>query len=140
MLDGVSILIVEDEAIIAIEIAEAVEQAGGRVIGPVATVREALALVESEPLDAAILDASLRDRNVTPVLTILLARGTPLVLHTGGGVPPEMQAYRKIIPLVGKPAPPEALINSLSSQLASRDPTSVPGPLTFADRITRDID
>ena len=46
MLNGLAILIVEDEAFIAIDLADAITDLGGVVIGPVASVAEALALIE----------------------------------------------------------------------------------------------
>jgi CheY-like chemotaxis protein len=128
MLDGVTVLIVEDEALVAFEIAESVILDGGQVLGPVASVREALTLVETAAFDAAILDSNLVDRNITPVLAILLARGTPLVLHTGLGLPAEMSAYESMVSVLRKPASPDALLASLSSQLASQHPANAATP------------
>ena len=62
-----NILIVEDQAIIALDLESAVEEANGQVIGPASTVREALKLLHANEVDAAILDANLPDGDVTPV-------------------------------------------------------------------------
>ena len=118
MLDGLTVLVVEDDFLVAFEIAESVTMAGGFVLGPVPSVHEALALIETQLFDAAILDANLSDRNITPVLTILLARDIPLVLHTGSGVPVEMQAQKDLIAVVKKPAAPETVLAVLSRRLA----------------------
>ena len=72
MLDRRRILIAEDEAFIAFELATAVENAGGQVVGPVASVSEGLRLLDREDVDAAILDVRLIDRDVTPIATLLL--------------------------------------------------------------------
>ena len=53
------ILVVEDEALIAFEIEEAIRDAGGVVVGPFATVGDAMRLVETEDISAAILDMQL---------------------------------------------------------------------------------
>jgi DNA-binding NarL/FixJ family response regulator len=57
-----NILIVEDQAIIALDLESAVEESNGQVIGPASTVREALKLLHTNRVDAAILDANLPGR------------------------------------------------------------------------------
>jgi DNA-binding NtrC family response regulator len=118
MLDGLTVLVVEDDFLVAFEIADSVAMAGGIVLGPVPSVHEALALIETQPLDAAILDANLSDRNISPVLSILLARGVPFVLHTGAGVPDEMRAKKDLITVIKKPAAPGFVLTVLSRLLA----------------------
>jgi DNA-binding response OmpR family regulator len=114
MINGLNVLVVEDEELIALNIAEAVAEAGGQVIGPVPSVAEALAIVDREAIDAAILDANLLDRDITPVVTALLARGTPLVVHTAAGLPDELHGLKALIPVVAKPAPPHQVITVLA--------------------------
>ena len=60
MLTGRSILIVEDEPLIALDIVRAFESAGARVLST-ATLRQALVFVESNGLSAAVLDHGLSD-------------------------------------------------------------------------------
>ncbi len=55
------ILIVEDEALIAMTLADGLEGGGHRVIGPASTMAEALALCEAAPPKFAVLDVNLRD-------------------------------------------------------------------------------
>jgi response regulator of citrate/malate metabolism len=57
----VNVLVVEDEALVAILMQELVEDAGHACIGPVASVEEARALIESQHVDAALLDIWLRN-------------------------------------------------------------------------------
>ena len=73
---GCNILIVEDQAIIALDLESAVEEANGQVIGPTSTVREAMRLLQTNEVDAAILDANLPDGDVTPVAEGLIAEGS----------------------------------------------------------------
>jgi CheY-like chemotaxis protein len=75
-------LVVEDEFLIAMDLELLLERQGWRVLGPAATVAEALHLLEQgeEPPDAALLDVNLRGELVTPVAERLRARGVPFVL------------------------------------------------------------
>lgn len=66
MLNQVSVLIVEDEPFVALDLAAAVEEGRGKVIGPAGSVHEALALMQQYPVQAAVLDVNLSDRDVTP--------------------------------------------------------------------------
>jgi DNA-binding NarL/FixJ family response regulator len=90
MLNHRRILIAEDEALIAYELAQAVEDAGGEVVGPVATVREGLELLSKEEVHAAILDVRLVDRDVAPIAAVLLEKGKVVVFHTASPVPAEI--------------------------------------------------
>ena len=104
MLNGMPILIVEDEAFIAMDLAEAIEHVEGQPVGPVATVAEAFELLNTETVEAAILDANLIDRDVTPLALALIERGVPFVIHTGTGVPEELAQRHPNIPVIPKPA------------------------------------
>jgi ActR/RegA family two-component response regulator len=79
------LLIVEDDYTIAVELMRSLEALGVEVIGPVASVEDALALVEREGgrMDGAVLDINLRGRRVYPVAEALTARGVPFVFATG---------------------------------------------------------
>jgi hypothetical protein len=54
LLNQVSVLIVENEPFIALDLAEAVKEARGKVIGPAGSVREALALIEQNLVQVAV--------------------------------------------------------------------------------------
>ena len=62
-----TVLIVEDEFLIAMDLKQVLEQHGWRVIGPVATVRGALRLLEDELPSVAVLDVNLGNEFVTPL-------------------------------------------------------------------------
>lgn len=93
MLAGSLVLVAEDQIFIALDLALAVEDAGGEVAGPVASVKNALALIEARPIAGAILDSNLTDGDITPVATLLLETGIPLIIQSGVGIPPEL-AFR----------------------------------------------
>ena len=86
-----SILIVEDEPFVALELKASVEEAGGRVVGPVGSAEAALELLEREAVAAAILDVQLRDGIVTPVVSALVRLGIPMVFQSGVNLPPDLR-------------------------------------------------
>lgn len=100
-LAGLRVLIVEDAALLAMELETALSEAGAQVVGPAYELGEALTLVE-EPLDAAVLDANLNGHQVTPAAERLQARGVPFLFATGygeaGGAPGGFDA-----PIIRKP-------------------------------------
>ena len=86
------ILLVEDEYLIAWALQDELQGSGAHVIGPAASVEDALALLASEPVDGAILDVSLDREKVFPVAEALSERGIPFVFATGySDLPPEWQ-------------------------------------------------
>lgn len=117
MLKQQAIFIAEDEPFIALDLAFAVEDADGRVVGPAASVEEALELLEKWPVDGAILDVNLIDRDITPVVALLAERGVPIILHTGVGLPPELSARFPHLTVHIKPCTPTRLIDELARML-----------------------
>lgn len=96
------VLVVEDEFYIADELAVAVSARGLDVVGPVATVREAYAIIMSERIDAAVLDVNLRGEPITPVADALASRRIPFFLATGYDIEALPERYRQF-PLWEKP-------------------------------------
>ena len=77
---------VEDEYLIADDLAEMLREAGADVVGPAASLPSALRLAShSERIDAAILDVQLDGVTVFPLAGELRARGIPMMFLTGGG-------------------------------------------------------
>lgn len=73
------VLVVEDEAILAIDIAEQLTDAGFEVVGPATSVARALKLISAVGCDVAVLDVNLRDETAEAVALALRSRGTPFV-------------------------------------------------------------
>lgn len=121
-LAGCRILVVEDEPIIAHEIALNIEDAGGEVIGPASTLARALeTIVGATGLTAAVLDVRLRADDVAPAARALSQRGVPFVFHTGHGDSSILAEWPRAV-IVNKPSPPEALVAALSTVIR-RDKT-----------------
>jgi CheY-like chemotaxis protein len=96
------ILVVEDEFLIALDIAGVLEDNGLVVVGPFAGTSEALAALTQQPVDGALLDANLGGQPVGHVADALSARKVPFAFVSGYGrerLPPR---YREA-PLVRKP-------------------------------------
>jgi DNA-binding LytR/AlgR family response regulator len=83
--DGRCLLLVEDEYIIADELALSLEQLGFEIVGPAGSVQEALDLVRrnGERLDGAVLDINLRGERAYPIADALSHLGVPFVFTTG---------------------------------------------------------
>lgn len=81
---GRTLLVVEDELLIALQLSELMEIAGWTIIGPASTLGEALALVgEDKQIDAAVLDINLDGTPVYPLADALRERGVPILFCTG---------------------------------------------------------
>ena len=102
-LDRCCILVVEDEYLLADELAMELEDGGAVVLGPASNVAHALALLDRQAvLDGAILDVNLAGELAFPVADALLDRGVPLIFTTGydPDALPERFAH---VPKCGKP-------------------------------------
>jgi CheY-like chemotaxis protein len=112
-LTGRRILVVEDEALVAMLVEDALLDAGARVIGPAATVAEALGLIDQELLDVAVLDLNLAGETSSPVADALLAGGVPFVVATGYGAE-GLPAGHAGVPVLAKPYDPDDLTLAIS--------------------------
>jgi DNA-binding response OmpR family regulator len=83
LLNGCHVLVVDDEPLIAIDLAEQIEDAGAFVVGPASTLNAAMALVKSEQIHAAVLDIKLGEEWVYPLARALRAKDVPFIFATG---------------------------------------------------------
>ena len=93
---GLRLLIVEDEYFLAKDLASHFLSLGVEVVGPAGTVADALALLKSADIEAAILDVNLRGERIYPVADVLLQRHIPFVFATGYGNELEPSAYARV--------------------------------------------
>ena len=83
-LEGQTVLVVEDQYYVALEMKHLVAQFGGVVMGPAKDVATAMILLDDRPRpDLAILDVNLDGARVYPLAERLSAIGTPFVFATG---------------------------------------------------------
>ena len=119
-LQGRRILVVENEYMIAQEIAQVLSSAGAETIGPVATVNDAVHLITSgKSIDGALLDVNLGNEAIWPVVDILMASGVPLVLATGYDLGTIPKTYARL-PYCEKPASGSDLLCAVARAMTER--------------------
>lgn len=96
------VLVVEDEMLIGMLLEDMLADLGHHVVAVVPRLNEALALVERESFDLAILDVHLNGQPVFPVAETLAQKGIPFVFATGYGERGLPEQYRSR-PILQKP-------------------------------------
>ena len=114
-LAGRTILIVEDEPLIALDIAAAFAKAGA-VTFCARTLSEAIHMVEQDGLSAAVLDFGLGAEDAAAVCGRLEKRSIPFVLHSGYKHASDACRSGTVVP---KPADPIKLVDAVG-QLVGR--------------------
>ena len=112
LLDGLRLLVVEDEPLIALDIAGTLQRAGADVSRPVGTEEEALQALESGAFDGAVLDANLHGLPVDNIAAALTRRNIPFVFVTGYGQVGLPASFRHT-PVVAKPFNDRQLLDAL---------------------------
>lgn len=118
VLHGKKVLIVEDEALIAMLFEDILEDTACQIVGPAMNVRQAMALAEAEEIDIAVLDVNLNGESSFPVAALLQSRGVPLVFSSGygsQGLPPEWQDR----PTLPKPFTSDEVVDTLARLIAA---------------------
>jgi DNA-binding NtrC family response regulator len=113
-LSGWHILVVEDEALVALDLQEFLDQRGAKVIGPAASVSHALEAIDANQIDCALLDMKLGDETADAVAVALAQRAIPTIFVTGYGngyLPPGFESYPKL----EKPYDQDELLSLIAS-------------------------
>ncbi|MCU1091205.1 response regulator [Stenotrophomonas maltophilia] len=82
-LQGLRVLVAEDEFAIAMFLADYLQLKGAYVVGPAGDLRELARLVDDHPIDVALLDINLGGEQVYPLADRLSEAGTPFLLTSG---------------------------------------------------------
>ena len=101
-LPGLRVLIVEDEALVALQLEDMLADLGCAIIGPASRVGQALDLLGRQTVDAAVLDLNVGGELVYPVADALARRGLPYIFATGYGAAGLTMPYRRR-PVLQKP-------------------------------------
>jgi len=113
-LAGLRILIVEDELLLAMDYEEMLLGEGCTVLGPVGRKAKALALLEHEQPDAAILDLNLAGERSTAVAEALEARQVPFVVVSGYGEKTLLEPVLRRAPRLDKPLQVQELLRLIA--------------------------
>jgi len=111
-LDGLRLLVIEDEPLVALQLANALEDAGADVVGPTGTAKEALQLIATQPLDGALLDGNLHGSPVDEIAAQLTRRNVPFLFVSGYGKDGLPRAFGNA-PVLGKPFSDAQLIEAV---------------------------
>jgi PAS domain S-box-containing protein len=110
-LTGKRFLVVEDEPLVALDVVAALENAGAEIAGQSGSTGEALNIIESTSLDAALLDANLRSQPVDEIAATLTRRNVPFLFVTGYGPESLPQAFAKTA-MIAKPFSHQQLVEA----------------------------
>ena len=119
-LEGLRILIAEDNVFAALELEQTLLAFGCRPIGPVARLDQAMSLAIREDLDGALLDVELQGQMVFAVAEELERRHTPMIFASGYGTDEVFPAAFVHHPRLPKPFGEDDVRRALSAMVARR--------------------
>lgn len=99
---GRRVLVVEDEMMVAWLLEDLLAELGYAIVGPAASINQALAMSETEAIDVAVLDVNLNGEMSYPIADMLVARDVPFVFVTGYDKDRMLDGYR-VFPVLQKP-------------------------------------
>jgi DNA-binding response OmpR family regulator len=118
---GLRVLVVEDDYFIAEEICSTLREHGAEIVGPSPDVEGGLHLLQSQPIDCAVLDINLQGTLAFDIAGELRRRGTPAIFATG--------YHRSVLPdefngcvQLEKPVNLRALLQAVQSACARKQP------------------
>ena len=131
---GHRVLLVEDEMLVVWLLEDMLADLGCAVVGPASSVNQALAMIDAEAIDAAVLDVNLNGQMSYPIADALAARGVPFVFSTGYDKDTLLDRYRTF-PVLQKPIQRSELSDTLAKLLTPREPIVVSAIATTAEML-----
>lgn len=119
-LEGMRILIIEDEPLVAMDLESHLTAAGCEVIGPAGTLEQAKSLVSDARYDAALVDVNLAGRPVDEIAAALTEKNCPFAFVTGYGREALPRGFRDAV-VLGKPFSRDQLLAAIDVLLYQRD-------------------
>lgn len=111
-----SVLLVEDEVMIRMMVADMLEELGYTIAGEAGDIDDAVRLVQVADFDIAILDVNVNGKVITPVAEAVQLRGLPFVFATGYGAQGLPEKFRDRT-TIQKPFQVETLARTIESVL-----------------------
>ena len=130
-----NVLLVEDEAMVAMMVEKVLADFGLHVVGPYCTIDDAMRAAREIPLDAAILDINLDGQSVYPVVDVLIANGVPTAFISGYG-PESVDRRFQHIPLMQKPLDRQVLLDLFNLVGKEKDAISADGETAASVALT----
>jgi DNA-binding response OmpR family regulator len=118
LLDGVRVLVVEDDPLLAMDLDATLVGAGAVVVDLCRTLDEAMLQADVGDFAVAVLDFGLGSETVSPVARRLVNRGVPFILYTGKSRHEPSMAEWRDCSIVQKPASTRALVSAVRTVLA----------------------
>jgi PAS domain S-box-containing protein len=118
-LAGRRLLVVEDEPLVALDIAAGLQEAGAEVVASTGSAKDALHTIESKALDAALLDGNLHGRPVDDIAAALTRRKVPFLFVTGYGPESLPRAFSRAA-ILSKPFSQQQLIDAAARLVERR--------------------
>ena len=111
------VLILEDEALIALDLHDELRDAGYEVAGPFTTCAAALSWLETATPATAILDTALKDGSCRAIVQELTCREVPFLIYSGYHEDPELLAAFSHVTWIEKPVPSSVLVEACQQLL-----------------------
>lgn len=118
MLGSKIILIVDGSTYAALDLSTSIEDSDGRVAGPVATLPEALAILDSCEVAGAVVDGELAD--AAALVMRLSELGTPLVVQTSLPLPLALDGLHDRLSVLMRPVDAQTIIRTLAGEIGKR--------------------
>jgi CheY-like chemotaxis protein len=119
-LDGIRVMIVEDDFNVARSLASLLESYGAEIVATLPSVAKALAVVETRRFDVAVLDVQLRGETVAAVAERLRAQRIPFVFLTGFRDLEQLPEALRSYPRIDKPADAAMLVRAIRAAAVGR--------------------
>ena len=117
MFDKKLVLVVEDNAFLALDLSQAIEDMDGLVAGPTNRVAHALQLLDNEEVVAAIVDCHLVDQDVLALAGKLAQLNVPFIVHVETDVPNAIANRHPEVPVLRKPVQPQSVLECLLTEM-----------------------
>ena len=122
-MQGVSVFLVEDEALIRMMVVEMLEELGHRVVAEAGSVVTAEPLARTSTFDLGVFDINVAGFNISPIAEIVAARGLPFIFISGYGPEGRPEKFSDK-PVLRKPF----LISDLATMIGSAVSENTEGP------------
>jgi CheY-like chemotaxis protein len=113
-IEGLRVLVVEDEPIVALDLQDILEDAGATVIGPANTLNQALELIANNSLDCAVLDVRLGEETSFSAARLLAEKDIGWVFYTGNADEVALRNDWPSCTVISKPVRPDQLIAAIA--------------------------